>query len=213
MKVLLIFLLLLPFGLASGQRIGEMAPEKPPEVFPPNSWGVDLMFGEGGFGLGTFYRKAFTQVVSGFVDFSISELKDAREVQYIDYFGNTFTPNKVNRSFLFPFNVGAHFRLFSEALTDNLRPYISVGVGPTVIVTTPYDQEFFTAFKYAKAHYAAGGYIGLGANFGLSKTNLVGLNVRYLYARVFGKGIENLTNQFRTDVGQLYITLNIGIMY
>ncbi len=213
MKVLMMFLILLPFCFAKAQKIGELAPEKPPEVFPPNMWGVDLMFGEGGFGLGTFYRKSFWKDLTGFVDFSISELKDAREIQYIDYFGNTFTPDKVNRAFLFPLNFGAQFRLFSEALTDNLRPYISVGVGPTVIVTTPYNQEFFSAFKYARAHYAAAGYIGLGANFGISKTNLVGLNVRYLYAHVFGKGIENLTNQFRTDVGQLYITLNLGIMY
>lgn len=213
MKVLMMFLLLLPFGFANAQKIGELAPEKPPEVFPPNSWGVDLMFGEGGFGLGTFYRKAFSQNLSGFVDFSISELKDAREVQYIDYFGNTFTPNKVNRAFLFPINFGAQFRLFSDELTDNLRPYISVGLGPTIILTAPYNQEFFSSFKYAKAHYAAGGYIGLGANFGISKTNLVGLNVRYLYAHVFDNGIENLSNQFRTDIGQLYITLNLGIMY
>ncbi len=213
MKVLMIFLLLMPFGFTSAQKIGDLAPEKPPEVFPPNSWGVDLMFGEGGFGLGTFYRKAFSQDLSGFVDFSISELKDAREVQYIDYFGNTYTPDKVNRSFLFPVNVGAQFRLFSDVLTDNLRPYINIGVGPTVIVTTPYNQEFFSAFKYAKAHYALGGYIGLGANMGISKTNLIGLNVRYFYAHVFGNGIENLANQFRSDIGQLYITLNLGIMY
>ena len=213
MKVLMIFLLLLPFGFASAQKIGELAPEKPPEIFPPNSWGVDLMFGEGGFGLGTFLRKSYSQDLTGFVDFSISELKDAREIQYIDYFGNTYTPDKVNRAFLFPLNAGAQFRLFSETLTDNLRPYISIGVGPTLILTTPYDQEFFSSFKHARAHYAAAGYVGLGANFGISKTNLIGINVRYLYAHVFGEGIENLTNQFRNDIGQLYITLNLGIMY
>ena len=55
----LLILILLPLGFINAQRIGKMAPEKPPEVFPENSWGMDIMFGEGGFGLGTFLRKTY----------------------------------------------------------------------------------------------------------------------------------------------------------
>lgn len=209
----MIFLLILPFGFMNAQKIGELAPDKPPEVFPNNSWGVDIMFGEGGFGLGTFYRRTFSQNLSGFIDFSISETKDERELEYIDYFGNTYSPNKVNRAFLFPVDFGAQYRLFTESLTDNLRPYISAGIGPTLIITTPYDKEFFSSFGYAQAHFAVGGYIGMGANMGVSKSNLIGLNVRYYYAHVYGNGIENVTNQFRKNFGQFSISLNVGIMY
>lgn len=213
MKVFLIFLLLIPFGLTSAQKIGEFAPEKPPEVFPDNSWGVDIMFGEGGFGLGTFYRRTLSQNITGFIDFSISETKDDREVTYVDYFGNQYTPDKVNRAFLFPVNLGIQYRIFSESLTDNLRPYITVGVGPEIILTTPYDQEFFKSFGDAKAHYAIGGYIGLGTNIGVSKTNLIGLNVRYYYTQILGDGIELMTNNFKSSFGQLSLLLTIGIMY
>jgi hypothetical protein len=213
MKVFAFFLLLLPFSLVSAQRIGELAPDRPPEVFPPNSIGADIMFGEGGFGLGGFYRKTFSQTLTGFIDFSISELKDDREVQYIDYYGNTYSPGKVNRAFLFPLNFGIHYRIFSESITDGFRPFISAGVGPSVILTTPYETEFFTAFKFAKAHYAAGGYIGLGANIGISKSNLVGISVRYMYARILGNEIETMLGSFSRDFGQFYITLNIGTMY
>lgn len=213
MKVLMILLLIVPLGLSSGQKIGELAPERPPEIFPNNTWGVDIMFGEGGFGLGTFYRRSLATDLTGFIDFSISETKDEREVQYIDYFGNTFTPDKVNRSFQMPVNLGLQYRLFSESLTENLRPYLTFGVGPTLIITTPYNKEFFNAFGYAQTKYAIGGYVGFGANMGTSKSNLVGLNVRYYYTYVFGEGIENLTNNFRKNFGQFALTLTVGIMY
>ena len=213
MKVFLIFLLLIPFGLTSAQKIGEFAPEKPPEVFPNNSWGIDIMFGEGGFGLGTFYRRSLSQNITGFIDFSISETKDDREVTYVDYFGNQYTPDKVNRAFLFPVNLGIQYRIFSESLTENLSPYITVGVGPAIILTTPYDQEFFKSFGDAKAHYAIGGYIGLGTNIGVSKSNLIGLNARYYYTQILGDGIELMTNNFKSGFGQLSLLLTIGIMY
>ncbi len=213
MKALLILALIIPFGFTSAQKIGELAPEKQPEIFPNNGWGVDVMFGEGGFGLGTFYRRSFSQNITGFIDFSISETKDEKEFEYVDYFGNVFTPFKENRAFLLPVNIGIQYRLFTEGLTENLRPYVSIGTGPTLVITTPYDEEFFSSFGRARAHYAAGGYVGFGANFGTSKSNLIGLNVRYYYTHVFGDGIENIINQFRKNFGHFYLTLYLGVMY
>lgn len=199
--------------MINGQRIGEMAPEKAPEIFPSNSWGADIMFGEGGFGLGTFLRKSFSQDVTGFVDLSFSESKDEREIEYIDYFGNTYTFNKKNSVYLIPINFGVQYRLFTETLTDNLRPYINAGVGPTILVVTPYELDFFSSFSKAKARYAAGGYVGIGANFGLSKSNLAGINIRYYYTHIIGEGVEILNDRKKTNFGSFYLTLNLGIMY
>lgn len=214
MKVLTIAAIIFFAGFVSAQQIGEFAPDKPPIVFPANSWGADIMFGEGGFGLGTFYRLAMSKNVTGIIDFSISETKDEREIEYYDpYFGTTFTPYKINRSFLMPLNFGAQYRLFDDALSDNLRPYLMAGAGPTFVVTTPYEEEFFSSFKYAKVHYAAGGFVGFGAYFGESTSNLVGINVRYFYTHLFGTGIENLKGNFRKNFGQFFLSLNIGIMY
>jgi outer membrane protein W len=195
------------------QGIGQLAPDKKPEIFPQNSWGVDVMFGEGGFGLGTFLRHSFTNNLSGFVDLSLSETKDEREIEYIDYFGNTFSPNKINRSYFLPINFGAQYRILSETLTDNLRPYITAGVGPTLVIYAPYFEDVFSDLAYAKIKYAAGGYIGFGANFGISKSNLVGINVRYYHTYIFGDGIENLKDVVRKNFGQFYISLNLGVMY
>jgi hypothetical protein len=212
-KVLVFIFLILPFTMIEAQRIGTLAPEKDPEIFPANSWGADLMFGEGGFGLGTFYRRAITRDITGFVDLSFSESKDDREVEYVDWWGNIYVIGKVNRVFLLPLNFGIQYRLFSESLTENLRPYITAGVGPTFVITTPYELEFFESFGKAKNHYALGGYVGLGANIGSSKSNLIGLNVRYYYIHMFDEGVENLIDRFRKNFGHVYLTLNVGIMY
>ncbi|MBU1101582.1 MAG: outer membrane beta-barrel protein [Bacteroidetes bacterium] len=212
MKKLFVIILLLSTA-TFGQKIGKLAPEAEPEVFPPNTWGVDIMFGDGGFGLGTFYRKTLSENITGFIDFSVSESKDEKEMEYVDYFGNSFTVGKENRVFIFPLSFGAQYRLFNGTITDNLRPYISAGVGPSLIITTPYNQEFFKAFSYAETKVALGGYIGFGANFGLSKNNLVGINFRYYLIHMFDDGVENLKNRFRNDLQHIYISLNIGLMY
>ncbi|MEI7812298.1 MAG: acyloxyacyl hydrolase [Ignavibacteria bacterium] len=213
MKTLLILILLLPMLTTSAQRIGELAPEKLPETFPVNSWGIDFMFGEGGFGLGTFYRYNFTTALTGFTDFSVSESKDEKEVEYFDYFGNSTVIGKKNRIFLMPLNFGLQQRLLENSVTDNLRPYINAGIGPSMVVTTPYDYEFFSSFKKAQARFTLGGYFGIGANFGPDKANLLGLNLRYYIIHFFNNGVEGLKNRYMNDLGGFYLTLNLGIMY
>ena len=200
------------------QGIGELAPDKVPIIFPNNAFGMDLMFSEGGFGVGAFYRRTVTEDITLFTDFSVSEAKDPQEFTYIDYFGQTQTPGKINRAFLLPLNFGIQYRLFENAIFDNLRPYLDAAIGPSIVVTTPYAREFFNAFGKAQARYTLGGYFGIGANFGLDKSSLVGLNIRYYIIHFFNQGIEildtNLTNgRLENDLGGIFITLNIGLMY
>ena len=69
MKYLIIAaILIIPSLNLKAQGIGELAPEKPPMVFPKNAFGLDLMFSEGGFGLGTFYRRAVSEDVTLFTN-------------------------------------------------------------------------------------------------------------------------------------------------
>lgn len=212
MKTIFYILIFIPIIL-SAQKIGEMAPDPVPEVFPPHAIGVDLLFGDGGFGLGGFYRLSFSQNITGFVNLSFSESKDDKELQFIDPFtGRIITRGKVNRVFTVPVNFGIKYRLFANQLTDVLRPFVEVGVGPNFVVTTPASKEFFNSFGDAKLKMAAGGYVGFGANFGLSKKNLMGLNIRYYYAHIFGGGVEGLQNRIRTNLGSVFITLSLGIM-
>ncbi|MGE5680893.1 MAG: hypothetical protein ACM34K_08445 [Bacillota bacterium] len=213
MKTLLTILLLLPLLCIKAQKIGELAPEKPPETFPVNSWGIDFMFSEGGFGLGTFYRHNFSPILTGFADFSISEAKDESEIEYYDFYGQPYVVGKQNRIFLLPLNFGLQQRLFAKTITETLRPYINAGVGPTMVITTPYEDEFFSAFGRAQAKYTVGGYVGLGANFGTDKSSLLGINLRYYMIHFFNQGVEGLKGRYMKDLGGFYLTINLGIMY
>lgn len=204
---------LIPFANLNAQGIGELAPPKPPEVFPSNAWGVDIMFGDAGFGLGTFLRKQIDVKWTAFADLSFSETKDEREFEYIDYWGNIYTVGKKNRVFHMPVNFGVQYRIFEDVIADNLRPYLSAGVGPSLIITTPYELEFFNSFGKAQAKYAVGGYIAFGGNFGLDKSSLVGINVRYYYSKLLSGGVESLEGKEKTEIHGFFITLNLGLMY
>ena len=212
-SLIFLILLIIPTSLLIAQDIGELAPPESPMVFPPNAWGFDLLIGESGFGFGGFSRKELSTKFTLFADVSISEAKDEREIEYVDIYGQTFTLGKQNRVFQIPFAFGAQFRLFENELTDNLRPYINLGVGPTIALTTPYDQEFFKAFSYAKPYYAVGGYVGLGANFGLDTKNLIGINMRYYYTQFLDEGVEILKDRYKDYLSGFYITINFGFMY
>ncbi len=212
-KLIFTAILLIPFLFINAQEIGELAPEKEPIIFPDNAFGLDIMFSEGGFGLGTFYRHRITNKITVFADLSGSEAKDEKEFEYVDYFGNTYTIGKKNRVYLFPFNFGAQYRLFEKVIYDNLRPYLNLGIGPSMVLTTPYDKEFFSAFGDAKVRLTAGGYFGLGANFGLDKNSLVGINLRYYIIHFFDKGVESLAGRFKNNLGGFYLTINVGMMY
>lgn len=210
----LALLVIIPFTNIYSQGIGELAPPKPPEIFPDNSWGIDVMFGEAGFGLGSFYRKQLSTKWTAFADLSISEVKDEREFEFYDpFFGISFTVNKKNRVFTIPVNFGLQYRIFENVIYDNLRPYINFGAGPTLVLTTPYEKEFFNAFGDTKTKTAVGGYVGFGANFGLDKSSLIGLNFRYYYTHFFDEGVESLFGRYKKNIGSFFVTLNIGLMY
>lgn len=210
MKKLFLAFLIIPLFSLNAQKIGQLAPDTSRINFPPNALGINVIFGEGGFGLGGFYKNHLGHNLNGFIDFSFSESKDEREFDYVDYYGNVYTFNKKNRVFMLPINLGLQYRLFSEELTDNMRPFISVALGPTIVITDPYEKEFFDAIKYATMKLAAGGYAAVGANFGVSKSTLLGLTIKYSFTHFFDEGVENLIDRYRKDIGTLSISLDIG---
>lgn len=212
-KILLITILLIPLLKVNGQGIGSLAPEPEPIIFPVNAFGADIMFSEGGFGLGGFYRKSLSDKFTLFSDISISEAKDEKEVEYVDYYGRVYVFGKKNRIILIPLNFGLQYRVLNDLITDNLRPYFNFGIGPSMAVTTPYEMEFFSSFKKARAHFTVGGYVGFGANFGLDTKSLMGINIRYYAIHFLNGGIEGLENRYKKDFGGFYLTINIGTMF
>jgi len=214
MKKLLYVLLFIPLFFLHAQKIGKLAEEKPHINFPNNSLGLDIMIGEGGFGLGGFYRYEYSNEITGFVDISVSESKNEREIQRYNIWGYPLPiEGKVNRVFLLPLNFGIQYRMFYRTLTDNLRPYLNAGIGPSLIISTPAQKEFFNSFGSAKAKFGLGGYIGIGANIGSNRSNLTGVNLRYYFHQLIGEGIEQYIGDFKKRLSQVTLTITIGFMY
>jgi outer membrane protein W len=177
-----------------------------------NNWSINVVFSDNGFGAGATIFKQFSPDVSSFAGIFFSGAKDDREFDVIDFFGNTYTPYKVNRMFMIPLNIGLQFRLFREDVTDDLRPMINFGAAPTAIIYTPYDESFFSSFGKARAKYTVGAFAGIGLDYLTTKKSSLSLNVRYYYTQLFGQGIESLESKEKKYFGGLYFVFSYNFM-
>lgn len=204
-----------------------------PQSYRPmtKAWGLDILMSNNGFGLGAFYRNEFSDELSLILNFAVSDVKDETEFEQYDYYGNSYVPGKKNRLLLMPLTATIQYRLFKDDIVDNFRPFINAGIGPTMVFVAPYAHptnyyfsdgtyaytdpgkiDFFTSLKYGKMQYTIGGYVGVGAYFGMEKGTLTGLSVKYFLAR-FPNGIEVMEGGFMKNFGGLFITLTFGSMF
>lgn len=178
--------------------------------------GLDVLFSNSGFGLGGFYHKVFSQKLSGFVNLGVTGTRKRDEFErYVQSEENPEqwelrVPDKVNRVYTLPLTVGLRYRLFEQVIVDNFRPYVNVGAGPSLILALPYDREFFTSFAHAQTYLTAGGFVGIGAEFGGNKP-MLGVNIRYFYIP-YTSGVESTMGDPITDFGGLFLTMNIGFI-
>ena len=139
--------------------------------------------------------------------------KDDRDFDQTYIFGNSVTPYKVNRLFMFPvLNLGMQIRLFRDDVTDNMRPFINFGVSPAAIMYTPYNESFFSSFKYAKAKYTVGGYAGVGLDYMTTKTSGLSFNLRYYYLHLFGEGINSISTAEMKNFGGIYLIFGYNFL-
>ena len=195
-----------------------------------HAWGFDLSLSNNGFAAGLFLRREFTEQIAGTLTFSMSDVKAEGEYEYFDVYGQSYVPEKVNRLLLMPLLASIQYRLFEDDITETFRPFVSAGLGPCMVFVSPYSRsyvdtlannlvyshsdviDFFTSLKSGRPEYTVGGYIGAGAHFGLDRSTLTGLSMRYMFVP-FPNGIEVLTKRFVKDVGGFYITLHFGSFY
>ncbi len=179
-----------------------------------DSWGIDVLFSNFGFGGGAFYRHEYTSDLTGFVTLDISGVKNPDEITLYDpYTGLLVGPaNKVNDIFMMPVAVGVQYRILSDVISENLRPFINAGAGPTMILAAPDSLEFFSGIGHAAIHWAPDVFVGLGANFGSDKRVVTSVNFRYYYIP-YKPGVESILGQPITEFGGFFITLNWGIAW
>lgn len=171
----------------------------------PNSWGFNISFSDYGFGGGLFLGHSFNPDLTGILTFDMGTAAGSREVDLL-------VVNKINRIFVLPFMLGAEYRVFRSGLSDNLRPYVSGGAGPVVAMTTPYNEDFFTAFGNAKSKVVPGGFVGLGANFGSDPKTNFGASLQYFIIPYPG-GIQSTTTESLPNLNGLYLTASYSFNF
>lgn len=177
-----------------------------------HSWGMDLMIGNDGFGLGTFYGLSIEDTYTLTASLSLSEIKDNRQVDYYTYWGDSYSLNKINRVFRIPLFAGVQYRLFKDDIVENFRPYVGGGAGPVLLYITSAEREFFSSLSHGAARFTFGGYLGAGAHFGFDRTSLLGLNVRY-YIVPLPAGVQSVREGPLPNGNGFFISVNFGFPF
>jgi hypothetical protein len=232
LPLLLLAMLTMAPGIAVAQIAGEAPTPSPDSVIvftsprpllevrsgepAKHAAGVDLLFSGSGWGLGGFYQRAVAEDMTAFVHLGISGRRNTDEFENALLGPIPVVANKVNRLFMFPLTLGVQYRLFSDVLQESFRPFVSGGIGPTLIMSTPYLRdtqyyEFFSSFGHAQVYMRAGGFIGIGSYFGSLQTgSLVGVQIRYYTIPFGGEGLESIRDNPIRNFGGIFLSLSIG---
>ncbi len=176
-----------------------------------NTFGVDILFSNYGYGAGMFFRKPYSEDLAGIATFFISGARSGDEFDSYDPYTDSIIgpPGKINRLYIIPFAVGVQYRLFSESITETFRPYVGAGGGPAVLIAAPYQYEFFTSIGHASLYAAPDLYVDLGVNFGNERRSTMGIDFRYYYIP-FPRGLESIKGRPITDFGGFFISAHFG---
>ncbi|MCX8050537.1 MAG: hypothetical protein N3B17_01395 [Chlorobi bacterium] len=175
-------------------------------------WGLQILFSQSGFGAGFFVSHALTEQLALFADIGASGARNSSEIEtmYDPITGRLLVPGKINRLFIFPMTVGVQHRLFSESLGETMRPFAIGGFGPTLVVSTPYEYEFFQSWSYARGYVRFGAFVGVGTFIGPPSRGEAALQVRYYYIPFGGAGLESIRGQPIKDFGGIFLTFAVG---
>lgn len=176
-----------------------------------NYIGPSMLFSDHGFGMGMYYSYAFTRDFAIDGQFFISGAHNSDEFEIWDWnYYDYRVPNKVNRIYMMPVTLGLKYRLFSNIIPDNLRPYLIAGGGMSVIMATPYRLEFFTAFGEAQTFIKPTLFAGLGLDV-MSGRNAINFNMKYYHIPFGAEGLESIKNKPITNFGGIFLEISFGI--
>jgi hypothetical protein len=176
-------------------------------------WSFNIMYGEKGFGVAGEYHFNVWQNTDFFAGLGFSGITDAREFQQFDVYGNSYTPDKINRVYMAPLTIGIKHAMFQDDIDGSLRPTVSAGIIPTLILTNPASTNFFPALTKFQAAFAVGPFVGVGMDFVQSKNVAFNFNVSYSYLPVIGKEVKSLQDKPLNNIGGLSFAIGVNLLH
>jgi len=178
-----------------------------------DKWGIGFIYSDKGYGISGSYFKNIGKNTDLLLNLGITGVTDPQEFEQFDYYGNSYTPNKINRVYLLPLNIGLQQYIFKDDIEGNFRPFISAGVAPSLVLTNPYDKGYFQALGYFNANFAFGGYVGVGMEYIEFRSVALTMNIRYYYLPVIGGEVSSLLNKPMKDLGGLHINFGLNFLH
>ena len=179
-----------------------------PKVPHTNSWALGMQYTENGFGLSGTYYKRIGRISDMMIKLSVSGVSDGSEVEYYDYYGNSYVRDKLNRVYATSLNFGVKHNIFFDDIAGDFKPFIKGGISPTFILTTPYERSFFKAFGYAQSSWGLGVYGGIGIEYYESKSIGMSIGIEYSYIPVLGREVSSVKDKNITNAGGLQFSFN-----
>lgn len=176
-------------------------------------WGFNLLFSDNGVGAGFFVQWTLDKSTQIFSNLYISGARNTDEIEYLYPDGSYRVKGKINRLFMFPLSLGIRKILFEDELSENFKPFISAGFGPSFIMSTPYEREFFNSFGYANFYTRLNLFVDFGAFFGITSKSRSGVNIRYYYIPFGGDGLESIEGKPIHNFGGIFLSLIFGIPF
>ena len=173
-----------------------------------NSWAVGFQYSDNGFGVSGTYYKRLARTSDLMFKLSVSGVSDRSEVEYFDYYGNSYVKDKINRVYASTFSIGLKHNVFFDDIDGNFKPFIKGGVAPSLIITTPYDRSFFKAFGYAQSSFGLGLYGGVGIEYYESTSVGLSIGIEYSYIQVLGREVSSIKDKNITNIGGLQFSFN-----
>ena len=215
MKLRICYIILLVLASVSHAFSFDTTKVKTKKIVPPeerNNWNLGVIYGDKGFGVIGGLYKTLGSETDLFLDLSISGVSDSREIELYDQYGNIVVANKEYRILSIPLNIGIQKYLFKDDIDGGFKPYFTLGLAPTLLITTPYNESYFKSYAYAQMSFAFGGFAGMGLEFTQGRGMSLSIGAKYYYLPVIGREINSLKNTPITDVGGIQLCFGLNFL-
>lgn len=188
----------------------ETMEETPPDT--TRQVGLGFAMAESGSSLGLFISWPLLTDYHFGTCFDVFLLRDSKQLDYYDYYyGIPYTINKKNNVYLFDLMLTAKKRMFRDDLSDDFRPFLSMGLGPFYGMNYPEVKEITTdSGSYKKKNefsWALGGYLGCGIDFSVKSNSMFSIRAQYRiipFAEVIGERSNHSMFEVRFEIAQRF---------
>ena len=139
MKKVVIFIFIFQIMLVS-KILAQDADDSTTEVYFKKSQteaGFVFTMAELGSGFGAFYDFPFGSFFHLGASIDAFFIRDSKQVELVDYYGNAYSLNDFNDVYLFDAMITLKRRFFANDVHDSVRPFLSAGVGPVFGMNFP----------------------------------------------------------------------------